>query len=134
MTLRRQRLRRRRVSLDISALIDVVFLLLLFFAVTTTFLEQPGIELSLPESSSAETTPPQQVRLFVSAEGKVFLADEPVELDQLESQLKAALQKRTDKDVILSADSRVDHGLVVKIMDAARRAGARGLSIATEPQ
>ncbi len=126
--------RRRRVTLDISALIDVVFLLLIFFAVTTTFLEQPGIELTLPESSSAETTPPQQIRLFVGPDGKLFLGDQPVSLENLKRELKEQLAKRNKKEVILSADTKTQHGIIVKVMDAARQAGATGLAIATEPE
>jgi len=111
---------RRKVSINVTSLIDVVFLLLIFFVVTSTFLERPGLDLSLPEASSAEVASQKEVTVQLEEGGGIVVDGEPV--DDL-SGLAA----------LIEADERVSHGNVVEVMDAAREAGASGIVIATRP-
>ncbi|HUP01709.1 MAG TPA: biopolymer transporter ExbD [Gemmatimonadota bacterium] len=123
--------RRRKAGINITSLIDVVFLLLLFFVVTSTFLEQPGLDLALPEASTAEGEREGDVTVSVAPDGTVYLAGEAVPAGDLAGRLEAALSVRDPKRVILEADRSVSHGRVVEVMDAARRAGATALVVAT---
>jgi len=125
--------RRRKTLINVTSLIDVVFLLLIFFVVTSTFLEQPGLDLTLPEAGSADVTAREQVTLGVTADGEIFLNGDPVVLDGIADLIEQALEQAGTERVLLEADSRVSHGRVVALMDAARRAGARALSVATRP-
>jgi biopolymer transport protein ExbD len=125
--------RRRKVTINIASLIDVVFLLLIFFVVTSTFLERPGLDLSLPEANSAEVAAREELTLRIEADGGLVLGDEPVVADELIDVLRRALEERLDKRLVLEADERVPHGRVVEAMDAARQAGATGLVVATRP-
>lgn len=125
---------RRKALINITSLIDVVFLLLLFFVVTSTFLERPGLDLSLPSASSAEAAAREEATVVVTQGGGILVEGAPVEEAGLERAIAAALEGRASRRVVLEVDERVIHGRVVMVMDAARRAGARGLVIATRPR
>ncbi|MGH7565151.1 MAG: ExbD/TolR family protein [Gemmatimonadota bacterium] len=125
--------RRRKALINVTSLIDVVFLLLIFFVVTSTFLERPGIDLTLPEAGTGETEV-SVVTVRIVADGQVFVGPEAVPLESLAGVLEARLRAEETTDVTLEADRSVPHGRVVAAMDAARRAGARGLVVATRPE
>lgn len=124
--------RRRKALINVTSLIDVVFLLLIFFVVTSTFLERPGIDLTLPEAGSGETGV-SVVTVRIVADGQVFVGDRSVPLGDLARVLEESLRAAETTEVTLEADRSVSHGQVVAAMDAARRAGARGLVVATRP-
>jgi biopolymer transport protein ExbD len=125
--------RRRKALINVTSLIDVVFLLLIFFVVTSTFLERPGIDLTLPEAGSEETqASPVTVRIV--ADGRTFVGSRQVTLEELPGVIESRLQEERTSQVTLEADRSVPHGRVVAAMDAARRAGARGLVVATRPE
>lgn len=121
----------RRVGIDIAPLVDVVFLLVIFFAVSTTFLETSGMKLDLPSSSSTAERESREVSVALSAEGQIEFDGRVVAREDLGALLKSALAGRDSKVVVLRADSRTPHGQVVALMDVIRGAGADALTIAT---
>ncbi|HUP20846.1 MAG TPA: biopolymer transporter ExbD [Gemmatimonadota bacterium] len=125
---------RRKALINVTSLIDVVFLLLLFFVVTSTFLERPGIDLSLPESGSAEVAAREDVTVRLGADGSLFVGEEPVAPDALEAAIRSRLEEGGTDRVVLEADEAASHGRVVDAMDAARNAGAAALVVATRPE
>jgi biopolymer transport protein ExbD len=136
MALRFRERRPRSVGIELSPLIDVVFQLLIFFAVTTSFLQVAGLELDLPESDAepaqrAEGAESRWLTIEMGADGTLAFQGEPVRPEDLEGRLKRALAARRDALVVLRADREARHGQVVSVMDGVRRAGARGLSVAT---
>ncbi len=122
---------RRKVLINITSLIDVLFLLLIFFMVSSTFLEQPGIKLELPHAQSAVVVEQKDYTLFVDEDGAMFLNDQQVTTDNLEQKLKEALPKMKEGALILKADQDVAHGAVVKVMDIAKNSGVKKLVIGT---
>jgi len=120
-----------RVAIEIAPLVDVVFLLVIFFAVSTTFLETSGIKLELPSSTSSARREAREIAVYLDADGKLSFDGEEITLEQLRQRLPAALEAAESKVVVLRADTRTPHGQVVRIMDAARTAGADGLTVAT---
>jgi biopolymer transport protein ExbD len=123
--------KQREIKIDIHPLIDIVFLLLIFFMVTTTFVERPGLKLELPRAKSAGQEKMRELIVTVSQDRRVFFQGREVAVANLESLLKRALSQNERKNVIIRADRRVDYGFIVGIMDIARSSGARGLTIAT---
>ncbi len=123
--------RRRKVTINITSLIDVLFLLLIFFMISSTFLEQPGIKLELPEAKSAVVTEQRDYVLFVDQEGRLFLNQDEVTLEDLGARLKEALPSMKDRALILKADQDVAHGIVVRVMDIAKESGVKKLVIGT---
>jgi biopolymer transport protein ExbD len=125
---------RRKALINITSLIDVVFLLLLFFVVTSTFLERPGLDLTLPAASPTEVARRDEVTVELDADGATWLEGARLEPADLEAGIERALASAGTERVVLEADERVPHGRVVAAMDAARRAGATGLVVATRPR
>lgn len=130
----------RQVWIDLSPLIDVVFQLLIFFAVTTSFLHVSGLELELPEAETRDTeraaaggADPALLTIELAPDGTLTFQGEPTTIERLEPQLKSAIEARPDAQVVLRADRDTRHGEVVRVMDVVRRSGARGLSVATRP-
>ena len=123
--------KKRKPVINITSLIDVLFLLLIFFMVSSTFLEEPGMKLTLPQASSAEIGKKKEFTLYLTAPGDLFLNDNPVALDSLEEQIKQILPTMKDQALTLKADTDVKHGKVVKVMDKARLAGVKKLIVAT---
>ena len=121
-----------QVQINIAPLVDVVFLLVIFFAVSTTFLETAGLELTLPNSSSSADVPPNQVSVVVTADGLLYLDGEQVDEQGLSEQLSERLAAMEQKLVVLKADTETPHGKVVRVMDIAREAGATDLNIAAK--
>ena len=125
---------RRKVFINITSLIDVIFMLLLFFMITSTFLEQPGIKLELPTAQTSANTEPQEYVLTVDKKGELFLNRQAVALDGLEAEIRKALPKMKDGALVLKADQEITHGLVVRVMDLAKRGGVKKLIIGTKPE
>jgi biopolymer transport protein ExbD len=116
-----------------APLVDVVFLLVIFFAVSTTFLETSGLPLELPQAGATAERASRELTIFLDQAGKLSFEGETVTMAVLEERLPEALEKSANKVVVLRADTTVPHGKVVTLMDAVRRAGAEGLTIATRP-
>ena len=114
-----------RAGVDLVPMIDVVFQLILFFLVSTTFAVLPGIELELPVSATAESTRTNGITITVSREGMIYVNSEEVALDGLDEALLAvAVDGARDKvPVSLEADSSVPNGSIVQILDSLRRTG-----------
>ena len=123
--------KRKRPAINITSLIDVMFLLLIFFMVSTTFAEHPGIKLELPSASTAEPGKLGQLTLTIDKKGRMFLNDAPVKEEELRSRLKAAA-KKTDATLVLKADKEVPYGHVINAMDISRQCGIRRIVSLTE--
>ncbi|HLP60189.1 MAG TPA: biopolymer transporter ExbD [Candidatus Deferrimicrobium sp.] len=126
--------KRRKVLINITSLIDVMFMLLVFLMISSTFLDQPGIKLELPSAQSSVVVEQKDYVLFVDKAGKMFLNNNGIALDNLEAGIKDALPKMKDSALILKADQDVSHGAVVKIMDIVRKSGVKKLIIGTKSQ
>lgn len=126
--------KQRKVLINITSLIDVLFLLLIFFMVSSTFLEQPGIKLELPHADSAVVVEQKDYVLFVDKKGKMFLNDKEVVMTDLEAKMKEALPEMKDSALVLKADQDVTHGIVVRIMDIVKKSGVKKLIIGTKLQ
>ena len=121
--------KKRRVLINITSLIDVMFLLLIFFMVTSTFLDQPGMKLELPSAESAEVARVEKLVLYVSSDNEVVFNGQAIALDDLEETMRAALSEIEDRTLVLNADKTVQHGTVIRVMDIAKKLGLERLVI-----
>lgn len=124
--------KQRKVVINITSLIDVVLLLLIFFMLTTSFVEQPGMKLDLPETQSSTGEKPEGLEIVVQADGNINLNGESVSLEELPDKLEEKLGQSKDKSLLLRADKEVPHGTVVQIMDIAKLKGLEKLIIGTK--
>lgn len=119
--------------IDLTPMVDVVFLLLIFFMISTTFVESPGISIKLPEASSKTIDrEPKEIKIYLSQEGDIFHLDKKISLDRFKSLLAEHQAEAEQTTVLLLADQDSRHGKVVTLMDLARDAGFVKLAIATE--
>ncbi len=122
-------------ALNLTSLIDVMFLLVIFFAVSTTFRIHPGLSVHLPTARS-ERIPEEKhtVQAVLTKTGEVYLDGEAVGWDRVLERLKRKRKASGVTLFLLEADAQALHGRVVALMDAAREAGIRRLAIATRPK
>ena len=130
-----QQHRKEELDVNITPLIDIVFLLLIFFMVSTTFERESEIDVTLPEAAiDAPQEQSDMIEITISSEGMFFINGKRVVNKQV-STLKQALLKvangREDPPIIISADANATHQAVVTVMDAARQLGFVHLSFAT---
>jgi len=126
-----EREKKIRMHLEIAPLVDIVLLLLVFFMLTSKFIMQPGIKITLPK---AETARPQEedIVVFITKDNRIYLNDREINIDELKEALKEKLEKSKKKNVILKADEKINLGLAVKVMDIAKQAKAENLVISTK--
>ncbi len=124
---------RRRPTIDISPLIDVVFQLLLFYAVTTQFVADDRLRLLLPEARTAEestTTQPQLAEVVVTAAGETLIGGRIVPERELERELRRLVEVSRDRTITIRGDRGANYGTVVRVLDLARQVGAKGINMA----
>ncbi|MCB0289929.1 MAG: biopolymer transporter ExbD [Calditrichaeota bacterium] len=125
---------KKRIILNITPLIDVLFILIIFFVVSSTFLEQPGIKLELPKATSSESQRVEKAVLYITKDAKLFFGEQEVTLESLPGIVKSAMEVQAEKSLIVNADQQVHHGLVVKVMDIARTNGVEKLVISADKE
>ena len=119
-------------SHDITPIVDTVFNLLIFFALSLNFIVTPGIKVDLPESITEEIIREREELIVVmDKDNNIFIDENTVSIDQLVTIFTKTAQKSKDTLVIIQADQEVAHGNVVMMMDRAKKAGLVRLAIAT---
>ncbi|MFK4752558.1 ExbD/TolR family protein [Oceanobacter antarcticus] len=130
-----KRQQREEVTVNLTPLIDIVFLLLIFFMVSTTFTQESHLSIDLPEAAANDQrVPPASIEVVVSTAGDYSVNDQPLVNQQLET-LKRAIFKGLDgrktAPLIITADANATHASVVRAMDAAGQLGLINISITT---
>lgn len=122
-------------EINLTSLIDVVFLLLIFFMVSSTFERQTLLRVDLPEAAMAQSERvPDLVELIIDREGQYYISDRMLADDRkstLQLAIREAFEERPDATLVIRADAEAHHRLVVRAMDAASAEGIVRLSIAT---
>ena len=133
MDFRSSKSRRVDVVVEMTPLIDVVFLLLIFFMITTTFINSPGIEVELPKANSSDSAAgDEDLVVAIDEEGRIIFQHRQVSLDELQADLEGMTEKKQKSTIIVQADTKTQHGIVVQVMDAAKQAGFSRLAVATQ--
>ena len=120
-----------RLSLDMAPLIDIVFQLLIFFMLTSTFLN-PAIQLNLPKAVQADPRQMEKIVVSVDGKGAVFVNTQPVSLDSLQANLTSRLVQEPRKAVHIRGDQEMPYKTFIKIIDISRQAGAEQINLIHE--
>ena len=123
--------RDRRVRIDLSPMIDCIFILLIFFIVTSVFVEDPGIEVEKPNVSGAEMMDRQALLIAISAENRIYFEVQEIPLDQVAPVMRQAVFS-DDAVLIIRADKATSHGMFAGVYAEAKRAGVPRIQFATE--
>ena len=117
-------------TVDPAPLVDVVFLLLLFFILSSPFVMQAGFGVDLQQSNQPTITTFQYLVVTVTRDNLIFFNDQPVLVEKLEQSLREAVQKGRGRELIIKADKQVSHGTVTQIMGIALKAGITMVNMA----
>lgn len=115
-------------QIDIAPLVDIVFQLLIFFLLTSSFVVQPGIKVKLPRAVTSSLLQDKNIVIMISSENIVYIESKIFSLDELKEYLKKLGKNST---VLIKADKRVSLGRVVEVWDSCRDSGIEQLNIAT---
>ncbi len=132
MIVHRKKRPRFQVQAPLTALIDIVFLLLIYFLLTTNFMVDEGIKIKLPQAKASAPQTEEVLTVYVDKDGRCYLNNQEMSLDRLFDGLKARIGAREDRLVVVRADRAVILNKAVKVMDIAKAAGAGRLCLATE--
>lgn len=123
---------RYEVQAPLTSLIDIVFLLLIYFLLTTNFMVDEGIKIKLPQAKASQPQTEQTITVYVDREGRSYLNNQEIAIDILFTRLKEMIGGQEDRLVVIRADRGVILNKAVKVMDVAKAAGAGRLCLATE--
>jgi biopolymer transport protein ExbD len=118
-------------AIDISPLIDCIFILLIFFIVTTTFVEETGIEVDKPQAASASDLEKQSVMIAVTSEGQIVYGGKEIGMTGVQPTVRRFVEKEESTPVIIQVDEKAPSGLFVRVIDEAKLGGAQKVSVAT---
>lgn len=128
----RNRRARYQIQAPLTSLIDIVFMLLIYFLLTTNFMVDEGIKIKLPQAKAAAPQTEEVITVYVDEQGRAFLGTDELSFDKLFDRLKERIGAREDELVVIRADRSVILNKAVKVMDIAKAAGAGRLCLATE--
>jgi len=127
-----RRQRRKPAELNMSPLIDMIFILLIFFVVTTSFVREAGVDVQRPIAQTAETKDSTNIVLAITADNLVVVEGKPVDVRSVQSYMERFLMQNPNGSVVLAADRNSRSGLVIQVLDACRLAGVKNLSVAAK--
>ncbi|MFA5480657.1 MAG: biopolymer transporter ExbD [Candidatus Muiribacteriota bacterium] len=118
-------------DINISPLIDMMFLLLIFFIVTASFVQESGVEINRPQASSAVMLERENIIIGIDSSNRIFMGGNEVDLSQIRTLVSASIRNEK-RAVVVVADEKSLSGKVIQIVDESRLAGAENVSVATE--
>ena len=124
----------REQDIDISPLIDVVFILLIFFMVSTTFVKDAQLELERPSAQSAEPADTKSVRISIDRSGDIYLGDTPIRLWMLQGRVREELRSATESNVLVVVDRGIAAERLIDVVDQCRLAGAKNVGVITDKE
>ncbi|URA10700.1 ExbD/TolR family protein [Thermospira aquatica] len=118
-------------EINMTPVIDIVFQLLTFFMLTSTFIKSSAINVDLPSSKTSDAQPVREVVVVLYKDGRITVNNQPVQKNAITSFISKYAQQDSELVVTVQGDKRVDYGLLIEVMDAVRQAGVKRLSLAT---
>ena len=131
-------MKRRRVraeddsQIDMTPMLDVVFIMLIFFIVTTSFVRESGLEVDRPSAATATEQTKEGIFVAIKDTGEIYIDSKQVDQQRVRASLERLIASQGEVGLVIQADKETRHGVVVKVMDAAREAGIKQISVAAE--
>ena len=117
-------------GIDLTPMLDVVFIMLIFFIVTSSFIKESGVEVNRPQADTASSQEKGNILIAVTADGQVWLDKQVVDVRSVRAHVERMRQEQPEGVVVVQADQDARTGLVVKVMDQARLAGVQDVVLA----
>ena len=119
-------------AIDMTPMLDIVFIMLIFFIVTTSFVKEAGIQVNKPEANQATKEPSANIFIAIRDNGEVWMDKRQVDVERVGANLERMLAEQPTDLVVIQADKESEHGRVVEVMDQVKEAGIDKISIAAE--
>lgn len=129
-----KRRRHNHVHLNIAPLVDVVFLLLLFFMLTSQLIQEPAIKIKLPESKTSETQNEHLSTIYITKNAEIYFMDKRVDIENLQRAIKESTSEGKKKFIRIKIDREANVGLLVRVIDEVKIADITNFSIVTEKE
>jgi biopolymer transport protein ExbD len=122
--------RRRALELNMAPLIDMVFILLIFFLVTTSFIKETGVQISRPAASTAVSEEKTNILIGITKDNRIFMDKREIDIRSVRANVERALAENPEGGVVIVADKESSTGITIEVMDGCKLAGAKNLAIA----
>lgn len=119
-------------SIDLTPMLDVVFIMLIFFIVTASFIKETGVEVDRPDAVTSESKPNAAILIAVNNNSEVWIDKRRVDIRAVKANVERLRAENPEGAVVIQADEKATAEVVVEVMDAAREAGVLDISLATE--
>jgi len=125
-----RRAQKKTLELNIAPLIDMVFILLIFFLVTTSFIKETGVDISRPVASTAVSKSKANILIGITKESQIFMNKREIDIRAVQVNVERALAENPESNVVIVADKESLTGMVIRVMDACKLGGAKNVSLA----
>ena len=119
-------------AIDMTPMLDIVFIMLIFFIVTTSFVKEAGVEIDEPNAVTAKEKPKANIFVGIDNQGDIYMLKRKVEKDDVRTAIESMLLENPESSVVIQADSNSDSGILLDVIDAAKKAGVTNISVAAE--
>ena len=123
--------KRKSPGIDMAPLMDMIFILLIFFIVTTSFVKEAGVTINRPVAKSSVTNEKTNMVIGVTKEGHVYIEGQIIDVRSVRARMERFLAEVPEGSVVIAADTQSYSGKVIQVLDACRLAGVKNLSVAT---
>lgn len=130
--MRYNRKKKKSQDIDIGPLIDMIFILLIFFVVSTTFNKDMNLELERPSASSSTMASTKSIRIFIDRNGDTYVDEQPVKIWMLQSRIRDLISVSNSKNVLVVADRMIAAERLIEVVDQCKLGGATSVGVATE--
>ena len=132
MRLGRRRTRNDEAQIDLTSMLDIVFIMLIFFIVTSSFVRESGVEVNRPQASNVVSQKDAGVFVAITAANDIYIDKRMVDAERVQATLEHLILDKPDASLVIQADEHAYNGTVVKVMDAAKGAGIKSIALAAE--
>ncbi|CAM4378230.1 ExbD/TolR family protein [Vibrio agarivorans] len=132
MRLGRRQTRQDEAQVDLTSMLDIVFIMLIFFIVTSSFVRESGVEVNRPQASNVVSQKDAGIFVAITSSNDIYIDKRMVDVERVEATLEHLLLDKPDASLVIQADEHAYNGTVVKVMDAAKGAGVANIALAAE--
>ena len=119
-------------AIDMTPMLDIVFIMLIFFIVTTSFVKESGIQIEEPTATTAITKPKANIFIGINVDGEIYMLKNKVDKDSVRSTVETMLLENPESTVVIQSDVKAKSGILIDVIDAAKAAGVKDISVAAE--
>lgn len=126
--------KQEEAQIDMTSMLDIVFIMLIFFIVTSSFVKESGIEVNRPQASNSVSQKEAGIFIAITANNEIYIDKRVVDKERVQANLERLLTEQSNTSVVIQADEFAFNGTVISVMDAAKGAGITNIALATEPK